>query len=143
MPAKQEGCLTKNYIALAPITTAQTKLLLGAAILLPYARYVVMQSKFAYGSGGTTLKVYFQTSLDGGATWFDIASHAYATTTGQKLSAVSADVAAAANVVPGSGALTDDTIVQGILGDRFRVIYTSSGTYAGGTTLSLDFCAKG
>lgn len=97
---------------------------------------VTFQARLAYGNGGTDVKVYLQTSLDGGATWVDIACLAFAVASETKLVTLAAGATAAA-VVPTDGALADDTMVQGVLGDRLRVKVVSTGTYGGSTVLSL------
>jgi hypothetical protein len=122
----------------ATITTAlsaveQTPVVVGPAKILG------LQATFTYGSAGTTAKVWVQTSLDGGATWFDIACFSFTTSTAKKLSTVVADPATPLTpaTVPGSGALTADTVLNGIIGDRIRALVTTTGTYAGGTTLAV------
>lgn len=118
------------------ITTALTGFTLPDPVPLPLqAQTVAIQAKFTYGSGGTTVKTYAQTSLDGGQTWIDVASFAFATATATKISALKRQTALAAGVTPTDGALTDNTILDGLLGDRLRVKITTVGTYAGGTTL--------
>jgi len=125
------------------ITTAVTGSV-GPVVLLPEGpRYLALQAKFTYGSGGTTTKAWVQTSLDGGVTWRDIASFAFATTTSLKFSALSNSIALAAAQGASDAALADDTILNGLLGDRVRVKYTTTGTYAGGTTLSVSAVPKG
>jgi hypothetical protein len=104
---------------------------------------LVVQSIFDYGSGGTSCKVYLQTSLDGGATWFDVAQHAFATADATKVSALNANIAPAAQAfTPGDGALADNTVANGALGDRLRVKIVSAGTYAA-TTIKVDVVATG
>lgn len=96
------------------------------------------ESIFDYGSGGTTCKVFLQTSLDGGATWFDIASHAYATTDATKISALNDDVAPASQAfAPTDGTLSDNTVINGVIGDLVRAKVISVGTYAGNTTIKV------
>lgn len=107
------------------------------------ARYVNFQSILTYGSGGTTADVYLQTSLDGGTTWIDVANHHYTTATATKVSAVTTGIAPAAQAfAPGDAALSAGTIIQGILGDRIRLKLTTTGTYAGATTLKCDCWIK-
>lgn len=105
-------------------------------------KYLVAEAKLTYGSGGTSVKAYVQTSLDQGETWIDIMSFAFTTASASKVSAVSAAIALAAAVAPTDGSLTDNTILNGLLGDRLRVKYVVTGTYAG-TTLDIDMIAKG
>lgn len=112
--------------------------------LLSGMKYLVAQAIVVYGSGGTTIKAWVQTSLDGGETWVDIMSFAFTTASLSKISACNAYIAPAAQAfAPGDAALADNTIIQGVMGDRVRVKYTTTGTYADSTTLAIDAIAKG
>lgn len=95
-----------------------------------------LQARLAYGSGGTSVKVYVQTSLDQGSTPIDIACFTFTTASAIKARNLSALTPKAADVVPTDGTLTDDTSADGVLGDRFRVKVVSVGTYAN-TTLTV------
>lgn len=95
-------------------------------------------SKFAYGAGGTATKVFIQTTLDGGTTWFDIVSHAFTTAAGVKASAATSYIAPASQgLTPGDAALTDNTIIQGVLGDLIRAKVVTTGTYTGTTHITV------
>jgi len=98
---------------------------------------VSAQASFVFGSGGTACKAYVQTSLDGGLTWFDIMCFTFVGTTAKKISAVKMWTALAAAYAPTDGTLTDDTIKDGVLGDRLRCKCISTGTYAGSTTINV------
>ena len=98
---------------------------------------VNLQVRFAYGSGGTTCKVYVQTTLDQGTTWIDVYCAAFTTSPATKVVNLSALTAKTTAATPGDGALADDTCVDGIIGDRWRVKVTSTGTYAGNTTVAV------
>jgi len=74
-----------------------------------------------YISGGTTAKVYVQTSLDDGVTWFDIKQFAFTTAT------------------PTTGTMTDDAIAHGLMGDRLRFAVTTTGTYGAGSKVELSY----
>ena len=50
---------------------------------------VTIQARLAYGSGGTTAKVYVATSLDNGLTWVDVACLAFGPAGGVKVVNVS------------------------------------------------------
>jgi len=100
------------------------------------ARYLAIQSNFVRTSGGTSLDVYIQTSLDEGTTWADVMNFSFATTTVRKVSAVVLTTALAANVTPTDGAITANTILSGLLGTKIRVKYVAVGTYVG--TLRVD-----
>jgi hypothetical protein len=96
-----------------------------------------IQVRFAYGSGGTTAKVYVQTSLDQGTTWIDIACAAFTTSSATKLFNLSGLTAKTTPANPTDGAMTDDTSLDGVLGDRLRVKVTTTGTYATNTTVAV------
>jgi hypothetical protein len=94
------------------------------------------QLRLAYGSGGTAVKVYLQTSLDQGTTAVDIACVVFGTASEVAALNFSALTPKTTAVVPTDGALSDDTALDGILGDRLRLKVISTGTYAGSTVLS-------
>lgn len=110
---------------------------------LPAASYVAATCVFVRAGGGTTCKVWVQTSLDEGASWHDIMSFAFTTSSLTKMSCVSTGVAVAATVTTTDGALTDNTILNGFIGERFRVKYTTVGTYTGASSLRVDIVTKG
>ena len=140
---KFAGGLQGTLLASTTITGAVSNQLSAVIQGLAQAKYLAVEAEFNYGSGGTTVDAYVQTSLDGGATWIDIMNFHFTTTSGNRVSAVVTSTALAANVTPTDGSLTASTILSGLLGDRIRVKYTTTGTYAGGTTLALFFNAKG
>lgn len=126
------------------ITAAVTKVQTGLIVTgLEDAKYLIVQANFVYGSGGTTAAAYVQTSLDAGVSWIDIMAFNFTTASAVKVSAVVTTTALAAAVTPGSGALTANTILSGLLGDRVQVLFTTTGTYGGNTSLALDMVAKG
>lgn len=94
------------------------------------------QLRLAYGSGGTSVKAYLQTSLDQGVTAIDIACFTFTTASAVKARNLSALTPKTTDVTPTDGTLTDDTSVDGILGDRFRLKVVSVGTYGGSSILS-------
>ncbi len=95
---------------------------------------VSLQATFVYGSGGTTCIAYVQTSLDQGVTWIDIARFDFSTANATKVANISAAGASAPAAVAALGA---EGKLDGILGDRLRVKVTSTGTYAGNTSLAV------
>jgi hypothetical protein len=101
-----------------------------------------LQIKLAFGSGGTTLKVYVQTTLDQGDTWVDVACAAFLVASATKVINLSGLTPKTTAATPTDGAMTDDTALDGVLGDRWRVKITSTGTYAGSTTLSVRLHAR-
>ena len=96
---------------------------------------------FDYGSGGTTAKAWIQTSFDKGVTWIDIINFAFTTADLNKVAAVSANIAAT-HATPTDAALADNTINNGLIGDRIRLKVTTTGIYAA-TTLKIDVTTKG
>jgi hypothetical protein len=105
-------------------------------------RSLALHARFAYGSGGTTCKVYVQTSLDQGTTWFDVACFAFTTAGLTRVMNLSAMTPVTTPQAPADGGLADNTALDGPLGDRFRAKVVSVGTYAGPTVLSLRGCAR-
>lgn len=103
---------------------------------------VAANMRLAYGSGGTSVKVYLQTSLDQETTAIDIACFTFTTASANKARNLSSLTPKTTDVTPSDAALTDDTSVDGILGDRFRVKVVSVGTYAGSTVLSARINAR-
>jgi len=111
------------------------------AISIPMGASVIMtQAAFVRGGGGTTCDVFIQTSVDNGTSWIDIMQFAFATTTVTKISGVRPYIALAANVTPGDGGLSDNTILDGCIGDRLRVKTVVVGTYSSTSTLDVDIC---
>lgn len=121
------------------ITAAVTGTIFGPTVMnLDHARGVLLQGNFTYGSSGTTLKVWVQSSVDNGVTWHDVACFAFTTATKRRLFNLSARTAVSSIATPGDAALADDTSVDGLLGDLLRVKYTSTGTYAGSSTITIS-----
>lgn len=100
------------------------------------------QLRLAYGSGGTSIKAYVQTSLDQATTPVDIACVVFGTASEVAALNFSALTPKLTQVTPTDGALADDTAVDGILGDRFRLKVVSTGTYAGSTVVSARVNAR-
>jgi hypothetical protein len=97
-----------------------------------------VQCNFTYGSGGTSADVWIQTSLDGGLTWTDIAECGFTTSTARKLYNLSGMTPVTTVYTPTDGTLTANTAKDGIIGTWYRAKWTTVGTYAGGTTLTID-----
>lgn len=104
--------------------------------------FIGMQANFSYGSGGTTCKVYLQTSFDDGITWRDVATLAFALASLNKLATINKAIVATVQTAIQDGVLADDTIVNGVLGEKFRLKIISVGTYAGVTNLRVDIADK-
>lgn len=105
----------------------------------PTTSGISIQINFTYGSGGTSVSAWLQTSLDGGATWNDVAAPAAITTASVKsVFNVSAETPALTPIATTDGSLAAGTAKDGLVGPIWRLKYTSVGTYAGGTTLTVD-----
>lgn len=123
------------------ITTAQT--IAGDAVVeLDGMLAALVQLRLAYGSGGTTIRVYVQCSADQATTWYDVACVLFGTASEVALLNLSALTPKTTQVVPTDGALADDTAVDGLLTDRMRLKVVSTGTYAGSTVLSARMVAR-
>jgi len=96
------------------------------------------QVNFVYGSGGTSGTVWLQTSFDGGATWCDVAAIALATANLRTLFNVSSLTPKTTAAAATDGTLAAGTINDGVVGSQWRCKYTTVGTYAGNTNLSVD-----
>lgn len=96
-----------------------------------------LQATFNAGSGGISATVYFQTSLDQGATVFDIAAVQFTTANGASIANISA-LEQTGVFTPVAQELTPGTILSaGALGDRFRAVVVVAGAYASPASLAL------
>lgn len=132
-----------NLASLA-ITTATAAVISTAAIAKGGSpSNLTIQGAFTYGSGGTSADAWVQTSLDGGATWTDIANFHFTTSSARFIYNLSAATPKTTEVTPTDGTLASNTAVDGVLGPMFRVKSTTVGTYAGSTKLRVDIQAGG
>ncbi len=134
--------LSRRTLISETITTALAAVIRGKTSGLYGMRNIAIEANFVHGSGGTTVKVWIQTSLDGGVNWIDIANFAFTTSSARKVTTL-AIATAAATITPVDGSLGDDLEVDGILGDMLQAKLTTTGTYAGGTTLNVNFVPQG
>jgi hypothetical protein len=95
-----------------------------------------IEAQFAYGSGGTTCKVWIQTTLDNGQTWLDIACLAFTTASATKIINLSGLTPVTMAITPTDGSMADNTVQDGVLGSALRATITTTGTY-GSTSLSV------
>ena len=100
---------------------------------------VTLFCAFQYGSGGTSCVVVVQTSINQGTDWIDVCRFDFATANAQKTANVSAAAAAA---VASVAALGSEGKLDGVLGDRLRAKITTTGTYAGSTSVSVRAAAR-
>ena len=124
------------------ITTAQTASEKTAVKGLARAKSLAIECIFTYGSSGTSAKVWVQTSFDGGTTWVDIANFAHTTSSLSRAYNLSALTPLTTVYTVTDGSLADNTCKDGLIGDQLRVKFTSTGTYAGSTTLKVVAIAK-
>lgn len=91
--------------------------------------------RFSYGSGGESVRAFLQTSLDEGETWIDIACVLFQLASEHRVLNFSA-LTPKGQTTPTDAAMADDTVLDGILGDRVRLRVVSTGTYGGSTLLT-------
>ena len=101
-----------------------------------------LQAQLLYGNGGTTVTVYFQTSLDQGQTPIDISAVQFTTASGTEVANLSGLTPKTTPVAPGQQTLTPGTSVDGVLGDRLRAVVVVAGTYGNSTLLNLTGIAR-
>lgn len=98
---------------------------------------VLLQGKLTYGSGGTSIDAYVQTSLDGGLTFGDVCNFHFLTQNANKIINLSALTPITTAFAPDDGAIGNDACKDGFIGAHWRVKLKSSGTYAGNTRLTV------
>lgn len=131
------AALTDQVITSQPDTTGATQAYLTG---LADMGSVTLFAEFVYGSGGTTCIVIVDTSLNQGEDWIEIARFDFATANRVAMATVSG---AGPYAVTTLAALGAEGKRDGILGDRLRVRVTSTGTYAGNTSISVRAAVRG
>ena len=131
--------MPKGIVSLGDFTLAGNATQVGEWVeKLAGMTAATLLSKFAIGAGGGTTKVYIQTSLDQGATVVDVACATFTTASASKIQNVSGLTAKSSPAAPTDATLTDDTTLDGVLGDRLRAKVVTSGTvYTGQTTVAV------
>ncbi len=94
---------------------------------------VTLFCNFVYGSGGTTCAVVVQTTLDD-VNWIDVARFDFTTASASKVANLSGFLSKAVAAV---AALRAEGVNDGVLGAKLRARVTSTGTYAGNTSVSI------
>lgn len=94
-----------------------------------------LQANLNWGSGGTSLKVLWETSLDQGTSWIEVCRMAFATASEENIVNLSGLTPKTTVVTP--AALSDDSCLDGVFGDRWRARILAVGVFAGNTSLSL------
>jgi hypothetical protein len=135
-------CLVRPMAITTAITTAISPVTVQG---LARAKSIGFQGSFKYGSAGTTCNVIIQTSFDGGQTFWDVVNFSFTTATANYYCNVSGltPVTWAANTpaILTNGTLANDTVNDGYLGDQWRALVSSTGTYAN-TFLSVYATAR-
>lgn len=99
-----------------------------------------LEINFAYGSGGTSLKVIIETSGNQGTTWTEVWRAAFATASEENKVNLSALTPVTTPYTP--AALADDATKDGVIGDRWRARILTVGVYAGNTSVSIRLNAR-
>lgn len=99
------------------------------------------QVRLLYGSGGTAVDVYIQTSLDQGQSWGDIANVHFTTAGTAAWINLSGLNSVGTPTAPVNQALASNTTFNGPLGDRLQAVVDSAGTYSG-TLVSIRCNAR-
>jgi hypothetical protein len=97
---------------------------------------LTVHCNFVYGSGGETVDAYVQMSVDGGSKWGDVAGCHFTTTSLCELYDISSLPSAVSSHIATDGSLIANAANGGMI--SWRVVYVTTGTYAGGTTLQID-----
>lgn len=100
-------------------------------------RDLLLEAVFAYGSGGTSIEAWVQTSLDG-TNWTDIADFKFTTSAARALYNLSSATPVTTAYTPTDGSLAANTVKDGIMGTYLRVKWTSVGIYAGASSLIIN-----
>jgi hypothetical protein len=99
---------------------------------------LLLQCAFVFGSGGTAVDVWVQTSVDGGRYgWCDIANFHFANTSASPIINLTSTTPITSPVTPTDAGLDANTCIDGLLSNFIRVKYRSTGTFSAGTSLNL------
>jgi hypothetical protein len=104
---------------------------------LPQPQSVGLSLQFTRAAGGTTCKVWVQSSFDGGATWHDVVFGDYTTTTKTQVYRIPIHEKVSTAETPTDGTLASEGIKPGLIGSLLRVKYTTTGTYSGASSLKV------
>lgn len=115
------------------ITTAKTAEAQTAISALDGMAWAALVCELLGASSGSTISAWVQTTYDGGTTWLDIALWTFTTTAAKKWCVLGTETEKA---IASYAALAAEGVNNGLLGDRLRVVLTTTGTYTN-TTLSI------
>lgn len=128
MPAEN----IKTLFSSGTITTAVSAVVSKTQDIPDWVSSLTLDAVFLYGSSGTTVKVFIQTSFDG-TNWMDIACFAFTTAAGRKVVNLrNVSVTTPATIT--DAALADNSVIDGFIGPMLRSKYVTTGTYAGATS---------
>ncbi len=96
-------------------------------------------ANFGWGSGGTTAALKIQTSLDQGDNWIDIIRFDFTTAIRKAHAAVGVFANAGPTTV---AALGSEGKLDNVLGDMVRAILSTTGVYAGNTSIACRIAAR-
>jgi hypothetical protein len=120
-----------------PVTNSGPAAITGLGRILALSLTCV----FTATGGGIGVRVYVQSSLDGGNTYFDAVCFTFGNTSGV-LRANLDGCAQVAPTAPSAGALADNTCAHGLLGEHLRFVVTSTGTFSAGTKIALYYTTR-
>src|SRR5574340_1792070 len=127
---------TPGEILLGNFSLAAAGTQTGSWLNITGAQAFTLQAALRLGTAGTKVQLYLQTTFDGGTTPVDIACITWTNAGATKLVNVSGLTPKTTEYTPTDGLLTDDTVVDGLLGDQIRVKVVVAGTYGGATLLT-------
>ena len=107
----------------------------GEPLELRHKHALVVEGNLARTSGGTTIDVYVQTSVDGGNNWVDVMNLHFTTSSLRKVGTVRYSLTGGGVITPTDGALGANTVNDGVIGTWVRHKTVVSGSYVG--TLSI------
>jgi hypothetical protein len=105
------------------------------------SRAVTAEVRLAGATTGTSVTAYLQTSLDGTSA-IDVAAVAFAGHTDQAAVLNLSGLTPTAQTTATDGELPSGQVVDGILGDRFRMKVRVVGTYSPGSTITGRLCVR-
>ncbi len=99
-------------------------------------RHLTAQAQLVGGTSGTSIDAWLQTSIDGEATWIDIAQFHVTNTPVILVVNLSAQTPVG-SFTPTDGSMSSNAVKDGIIGSKLKVKWSSVGTYATGTTFTV------
>lgn len=123
-----------NLLGSSTPTAAVAQEVLGTSTSLVGKNSLTLIAAVSGLASGSTAVVYFQVPIDG--VYYDIAALAFTTGTAAKQVCCSIQGVSAANTLTTLG-LTDNTAIQGVVGDTVRAVLKTTGTYTAGSVKAL------